>query len=327
MKTYSKEEAINRINKLARHNLPFLFIIDYLQEHSFIEEINKIDAASCLFQFRETGNAGNDVPPYTGAIDWKYSAPAPCEYKRSFDHVKQNILAGNSYLTNLTCKVPISTNLALKDIFLHSQALYKLWLKDRFVCFSPEIFIRIEEGKIKSFPMKGTIDATLPHAETTLLNDLKETAEHATIVDLIRNDLSMVSNHVMVKSYRYIDRLQTNRGSILQTSSEICGILPDDYTTHIGDILFKLLPAGSITGAPKPRTMQIITQAEGYERGFYTGVMGYYDNGHLDSAVMIRFIEQENDRLYLKAGGGITAKSHWENEYNEMKQKIYVPIY
>ena len=237
------------------------------------------------------------------------------------------MLAGNSYLTNLTCKVPLRTNLALKDIFLYSHALYKLWLKDSFVCFSPEIFVRMEEGKIKSFPMKGTIDATLPHAEAILLDDAKEAAEHATIVDLIRNDLSMVSEHVTVTSYRYIDRLQTNKGPILQTSSEVCGNLPHDYTKRLGDILFKLLPAGSITGAPKPRTVQIIAEAEGYERGFYTGVMGCYAGGRLDSAVMIRFIEQENGQLYFKAGGGITAQSRWESEYNEVKQKIYVPIY
>ena len=98
----------------------------------------------------------------------------------------------------------------------------------------------------------------------------------------------MVSEHVTVASYRYIDRLQTNKGPILQTSSEICGMLPGDYTKRLGDILFSLLPAGSITGAPKPRTMQIIAEAEGYERGFYTGVMGCYADGRLDSAVMIR---------------------------------------
>ena len=139
--------------------------------------------------------------------------------------------------------------------------MYKLWLKDRFVCFSPEIFVRIEKGKIKSFPMKGTIDATLPDAEQLLMQDTKEAAEHATIVDLIRNDLSMVSEHVEVTSYRYIDRLQTNKGPILQTSSEICGTLPEDYTAHLGDIIFRLLPAGSITGAPKPKTVEIIAQA------------------------------------------------------------------
>lgn len=315
------------MNTFGRQDIPFLFIIDYKQEHSFVEALAKIDTSACLYQFGETGNTPDTDTRYAGRIDWEFVPPLPADYRRSFDIVKRNLLGGNSYLTNLTCKVPLRTNLTLKDIFLHSHALYKLWLKDSFVCFSPEIFVRMEKGFIKSFPMKGTIDATLPHAESILLDDAKEAAEHATIVDLIRNDLSMVSDHVTVTSYRYIDRLQTNKGPILQTSSEICGILPYDYTERLGDILFKLLPAGSITGAPKPRTMQIIAEAEGYERGFYTGIMGCYANGRLDSAVMIRFIEQENEQLYFKAGGGITAQSRWESEYNEVKQKIYVPIY
>ncbi len=327
MRTLDKETAIARMNTFGRQDIPFLFIIDYKQEHSFVEALAKIDTSACLYQFGETGNTPDTDTRYAGRIDWEFVPPLPADYRRSFDIVKRNLLGGNSYLTNLTCKVPLRTNLTLKDIFLHSHALYKLWLKDSFVCFSPEIFVRMEKGFIKSFPMKGTIDATLPHAESILLDDAKEAAEHATIVDLIRNDLSMVSDHVTVTSYRYIDRLQTNKGPILQTSSEICGILPDDYTERLGDILFKLLPAGSITGAPKPRTMQIIAEAEGYERGFYTGIMGCYANGRLDSAVMIRFIEQENEQLYFKAGGGITVQSRWESEYNEVKQKIYVPIY
>ena len=146
-------------------------------------------------------------------------------------------------------------------------------------------------------------------------------------VDLIRNDLSIVASHVRVERYRYIDVLQTNRGPILQTSSEICGELPEDYKRQLGDILFSMLPAGSITGAPKKKTMQIIREAEGYERGFYTGITGYFDGDNMDSAVMIRFVEQEADGMYFKSGGGITFKSDAHSEYEEMKQKIYVPIY
>ena len=96
---------------------------------------------------------------------------------------------------------------------------------------------------------------------------------------------------------------------------------------QLGDILFSMLPAGSITGAPKKKTMQIIREAEGYERGFYTGITGYFDGDSLDSAVMIRFVEQEADGMYFKSGGGITFKSDARSEYEEMKQKIYVPIY
>ncbi len=154
---------------------------------------------------------------------------------------------------------------------------------------------------IFSYPMKGTIDASLSEAEQVLMSDKKEAAEHATIVDLIRNDLSRVAEHVRVDKYRYIDVLHTNKGNILQASSEISGKLPTDYQKHIGNILDAMLPAGSITGAPKDKTMEIIHEAEGYDRGFYTGIMGIYNNGELNSAVMIRFLENDGQGTYFKA--------------------------
>lgn len=201
-------------------------------------------------------------------------------------------------------------------------------MKDRFVVFSPEIFVKIRDEHIYSYPMKGTIDATLPDARRRILEDPKETAEHATIVDLIRNDLSMVATEVMVTRYRYIDELPTHQGALLQVSSEIRGRLAGGWQAEVGDLFFRLLPAGSITGAPKKKTMEIIAEAETYERGFYTGVMGYFDGNSLDSAVMIRFLEQQADgSLIFKSGGGITSQSDLTSEYNEMKQKVYVPIY
>lgn len=327
MQLYSRKESIERMNDLAGKGRPFLFVTDYRQEHSYVEEISEVDSDFCRYSFNGVTNVEKECEEYDGTLIWEVAPPALEEYRIAFDVVKDNIWAGNSYLTNLTCKVPVETNLTLEAIFRYSDAKYKLWLKDTLVCFSPEIFVRIEEGKIKSFPMKGTIDASLPDARRLLMNDRKEAAEHATIVDLIRNDLSMVSEQVTVTRYRFCDCLETNKGPILQTSSEICGVLPEDYLSHIGDIVFRLLPAGSITGAPKPKTMEIIAEAENYERGFYTGVMGYFDGRNLDSAVMIRFIEKENGHLYFKAGGGITSKSALESEYNEVIQKIYVPIY
>ena len=276
----------------------------------------------CLFEFRPSFSAKP-----ANSIHWQPSAESFYSYQRSFNIVRQNILAGNSFLTNLTCRTPVDTNLTLKDIYYHSKAIYKLWVKDTFTVFSPEIFVRIHQGKISSYPMKGTIDASIPSAAQLLMNDPKEAAEHATIVDLIRNDLSMVANQVSVSRYRYIDTLQTNQGAILQTSSEIQGVLPENYPEHLGELIFRLLPAGSITGAPKKKTMQIIREAETYDRGFYTGIMGYSDGINLDSAVMIRFVEQEGEKMYFKSGGGITCQSDAESEYNEMKQKVYVPIY
>ena len=326
LQSYNKEQAVRRINYLSEQGKPFIFIINYLQSCSYIEEADRIDSSSVLYNF----NGFTNQPPTqlcNKVIRWQITPQPLSQYKESFDYVMQNIHSGNSFLTNLTCSTPITTNFGLKKIYLHSKAMYKLWVKDAFVVFSPEIFVRINGKLISSYPMKGTIDATLPSACQQLMDDPKEAAEHATIVDLIRNDLSLVAEKVFVNRYRYVDTLQTNSGPILQTSSEISGVLPDDYRSRLGDILFKLLPAGSITGAPKQKTMDIIARAETYERGFYTGITGYFDGENLDSAVMIRFIEQQGDKLYFKSGGGITCKSDLKSEYNEMKQKVYVPIY
>lgn len=318
------------MNTLAGSAKPFVFLIDYTQDQAYVEETKDISSAELMYNLNGFTNEVSwqqQQKEFTQQIEWCPTPVSFDEYDCAFRHVKKNILAGNSFLTNLTFQTPVHTNLTLEDIYFHSRALYKLWLKGRFVVFSPEIFVRISNGIISSYPMKGTIDATRPEAGHMLLEDEKEAAEHATIVDLIRNDLSIVASRVRVNRYRYIDVIQTNRGPILQTSSEICGKLPEGYETRLGDILFSMLPAGSITGAPKKKTVQIIREAEGYERGFYTGITGYFDGKSLDSAVMIRFVEQQSGKLYFKSGGGITSKSDAHTEYEEMKQKIYVPIY
>ncbi len=370
-----KQEIIDKINRLASQDEPFLFVINYQGDKAFIRLLSDINPEECLFDFEGRGNwrenhseemgdfkriyeeNSREIPkeisekkkfrgtPLDSPISWQIIPPLYNNYERSFGIVKSNIMAGNSYLTNLTCRVPVSCNLSLEDIFHRAKGKYKLLLRRKrnlnpFVCFSPETFVRIKGGRIYSYPMKGTLDASLPDAEKQLMEDRKEAAEHATIVDLIRNDLSRVAENVRVDKYRYIDVLHTNKGDILQTSSEISGRLPEDYPQHLGEILDAQLPAGSITGAPKDKTMQIIHEAEGYDRGFYTGIMGIYDQGELNSAVMIRFVEEEaspsktekgknsevSRELYFKAGGGITSKSDCRKEYEEVIQKIYLPI-
>ena len=333
MRFYNRIEAVCRMNRLGAERRPFLFVIDYKQEQVIVEEPDQSDSEALLYNLDGVTNVAtasrmNDRENRTSAIRWETFPITQSAYADSFHKVVGHIRAGNSYLVNLTCATPVRTDLSLKDVFVSSEARYKLWMKDCFVVFSPEIFVKIRDEHIYSYPMKGTIDATLPDARRRILEDPKETAEHATIVDLIRNDLSMVATEVMVTRYRYIDELPTHQGALLQVSSEIRGRLAGGWQAEVGDLFFRLLPAGSITGAPKKKTMEIIAEAETYERGFYTGVMGYFDGNSLDSAVMIRFLEQQADgSLIFKSGGGITSQSDLTSEYNEMKQKVYVPIY
>ena len=174
--------------------------------------------------------------------------------------------------------------------------------------------------------MKGTIDASVENASRQIMEDTKEIAEHNTIVDLIRNDMSLVAENVTVEKFRFLSHINAKNRNLWQVSSEITGDLPENYSEKIGDILAAMLPAGSVTGAPKKKTLQIIDETEGYERGYYTGIFGIFDGKNLDSCVLIRFIEIENDNLIYKSGGGITFLSNAENEYDEMLKKVYVPI-
>ena len=175
--------------------------------------------------------------------------------------------------------------------------------------------------------MKGTIDASVPNAVEELKNSVKEKAEHYTVVDLLRNDLSMVADWVTLDEFQRIDYLQTSNKNLFAMSSEISGKVKPEFQNKIGSLLKTLLPAGSILGAPKPKTLEIILEAETYERGFYTGVAGYFDGENLDSCVMIRFVEKKGENLTFKSGGGITHLSKLADEYQEMKNKIYVPIH
>ena len=211
-------------------------------------------------------------------------------------------------------------------LFFYANAKYKLLYKDNFVVFSPEQFIKIEDNIISTYPMKGTIDSLIPDAENKILGDEKEFAEHITVVDLLRNDLGIISKKVEVEQFRYVEEIMAFNKKLLQVSSKIKGELDENWNEKLGDILAALLPAGSVTGAPKKKTVEIIKRVEGYERGYYTGVFGYFSGKTLDSAVMIRYIEKIKDKLYFKSGGGLTIYSDAEKEYNELVEKVYLPI-
>lgn len=316
------EQATALMNEYGRQQQPFLFILDFDLKHPLVLRPEEWMAHDVAFAF---GNAPLQQAAVGMEPFWFRKYPMSFEeYRTRFDYVVHNIRFGNSFLVNLSGQTPIETNLSLAAIYAQTSARYKIRLGNQFVCFSPESFIQIQGNRLASFPMKGTIPADRPNAESIILADLKEAAEHATIVDLIRNDLSRIARKVWVERYRYIDRLETSNGGLLQVSSEVAAMLPDDWRTTLGTLIASLLPAGSISGAPKPKTVEIIHTAEGYDRGFYTGICGYFDGENLDSGVLIRFIENQNGRFIFKSGGGITARSDAYAEYQEMIDKVYL---
>lgn len=321
----NKTDAIYKMNQLALEQIPFLFIIDFDMKDIIVKTKEEAENDGIKYNFTGSKNELVNSGEAKEIIFQKF----PPQYKRyldSFEKVIANIKNGNTYLINLTLPTRIETNLSLEEIYDRSIAKYKLLVPGKFVVFSPETFVRIEKGKIFSYPMKGTIDASIKNAAEIILNDTKELSEHYTIVDLIRNDLSMIAKNVMVEKFRYIDEIKTAEKKLFQVSSIISGELSGNYLNKLGELFFKLLPAGSITGAPKKKTVEIINEAEGYKRGYYTGVCGYFDGENLDSAVMIRFIENINGEFFYKSGGGITFLSDPKQEYQELIDKVYVPI-
>ncbi len=324
MIAWQGNEGFKQMNRWGAEKTPFLAIISYDKQNILLEKLDAISPEICQYAFPDRSNALKQASGNAPKLD-AFDIDAE-SYKKSFDKVMSHINNGDTYLCNLSCEVKLKNQLDLPSVFNASFSKYKLRYKDEFVCFSPEIFIRIKGNEISTYPMKGTIDARILNAEECLLNDKKELAEHYTITDLLRNDLSRLSDSVRVKRFRYIDRIKTSSGELLQTSSEIIGTLNENWHCSIGDMLNKILPAGSITGAPKKRTCEVIEEAETHKRGFYTGVCVLFDGENVDSFVMIRMIVRKNKNFYYKSGGGVTSFSQWEKELNEIKQKVYVPI-
>ena len=320
----SKELIKEKLNKFGSSKEPFLFILSYDLSKFYIQKLSLLPS-SIKFEFdsKEIKNLKHKTSLEKFPIDFD-------KYKIKFDLLQEEIKSGNSYLCNLTAKTKIKTSITLDEIYDLVQSKFKLRFQnesDNFVCFSPERFIEIKDNKIFTYPMKGTIDASILNAKEIILNDKKEMAEHTMVVDLLRNDLGIIANNVRVDKFRYVEKINAGDKKLLQVSSQISANLQNDWNKKIGDIITSLLPAGSITGTPKRKTVEILEKLEDYNRDFYTGIFGVFDGEKLDSSVMIRFIEEDIDKnKFYKSGGGITCDSDVLNEYQELLDKIYLPF-
>ena len=320
IKFLGKKEGFDLIDLLASKREPFLFIISYDKTKIYVQKLSNLSGKIAYsFDCSSNINLGKRATLKKEPISFE-------NYQIAFNKVIEEIKKGNTYLLNLTFKTKIETNLTLGEIFAQAKAPYKLLIEDSFVCFSPECFVMIRDDIISTYPMKGTIDASIPNAKEKILNDIKESAEHTMIVDLMRNDLNMVATKTRVAKFRYIDKIKAGDKELLQVSSKIEAKLPNNWQENLGKILDTITPAGSITGTPKKKTIDIINDVETDKRGLYTGIFGVYDGKDLNSAVMIRAISKNGDSLYYHSGGGITIDSDPKLEYQELIDKIYIPI-
>lgn len=318
-------DFISTVNNWSQKRIPFLFLIDFELQKPLAIKLSDVNRTEILYEVNGFTNAVCSGNFEKESLQFKKNPISLTDYQLKFSKVMRVLRQGDSYLTNLTIQTPIQINRTLQDLFFQAKAKYKLCYQNQFLVFSPESFIKIENGIISSFPMKGTIDASLPNAREIILDNPKEKSEHVTIVDLIRNDLSFVATDVTVSRFRYVEELKTTDRNLLQVSSEITGKLNTDFS--FGNLLMGLLPAGSISGAPKRKTVEIIRDAEGESRGYFTGVFGIFDGINVDSGVMIRYIENTPNGFVYRSGGGITAQSDLAREYQEAIDKVYAPVY
>ncbi len=324
-----KEEFFSKLDLLYQNKEAFFFLCNYELDEFEIFTLKDISANKVYFQFPN----GKHLPFEVENIEDNaeiimHSFPESFEdYQKKFIHLQKEIFYGNSYLGNLTTRTPVHLSTTPTHLFLQGNAKYKVYFPQSFLSFSPESFVLIQGDTVHTFPMKGTVVDNNPDAKMWLLQNEKETAEHYTVVDLLRNDLNIVAENVKVVKFKEIIRIPTQGTPLLGMHSHISGTLKADYKGRPGSALARMLPAGSVTGAPKKKTVEILQAAENLRRNYYCGIAGYFCGNILETCVLIRFLEIENGLITaFSSGGGITADSNAWEEYQEMLSKIYVPL-
>ncbi|MDR2558364.1 MAG: anthranilate synthase component I family protein [Oscillospiraceae bacterium] len=188
---------------------------------------------------------------------------------------------------------------------------------------SPETLVKLQDGKLLTFPIAGTRPRGADNhediaLEEDLLADEKELSEHNMLVDLGQEDLAKISKPDTVKIEKYMRVLKFSH--VMHICSEISGDIRDGLTGL--DAVNALLPAGTLSGAPKVRAMQIINELENNKRGIYGGAIGYLDfTGNMDTCIAIRIAYQKNGKVFIRSGAGVVKESIPENEYRECVNK------
>jgi anthranilate synthase component 1 len=252
------------------------------------------------------------------------------EYESMVESVKQYITAGDVFQTVLSKRYSFAFAGDLAPVYLTLRAMnpspYMFYLKmqDRAIMgTSPETLVKVADDKIESYPIAGSRPITgEPHRDAALTNDLlsdpKEIAEHVMLVDLARNDVGRVAEAGSVHVPAFMDVQCYSH--VQHIVSQVVGRQRDDADSF--DVLRAAFPAGTVSGAPKVRAMEIIEELEPVRRGPYAGAVGYFSyNGDMDFAITIRTLFAKGGTCHLQTGGGIVADSLPENEWIETEFK------
>lgn len=327
------EDFVAKANDLGAQGRDFFYIIDFEKRMPFICPLDQLSSYGVSLYFRDFWSNFDRHPSsaHKLTLDLDPVMPSATRYRQGFDLVQREQNMGNSYLTNLTWPIPLGLPVLPPDIEAHIQAPFIVKVDDLrispwpFICFSPESFVSIDGRSMTTRPIKGTARGSEVQGKRLMDSD-KELAEHITLVDLLRNDLGQLGTAVRVEQFRRMFAIPLGKENLYQTESIISAQLDPQWPNSLGTILDRLTPAGSVSGAPKRSTCDIIARAEPEARGFYTGVAGIVLGNQMRSAVLIRYMEHHDSGLRFRSGGGITIYSSMEDEYRELEDKIGVPL-
>lgn len=253
------------------------------------------------------------------------------EYSKKVDKIKEYIKEGHIFQTVLSQRWTIETKEDGFELYKNLRELnpspylyYFNFGEFEVIGSSPEMLVKERDNKISTCPIAGTRkrgknaeeDALL---KDSLLRDEKERAEHVMLVDLARNDMGRISEFGTVKVTKFMEVV--NYSHVMHIVSLVEGRKNKEY--HALDLLSSFLPAGTLSGAPKIRAMEIIDELETVRRGLYGGATGYIDfTGNMDFCITIRTMIKKGDKVYLQAGAGIVADSNPKQEYLECCNKV-----
>lgn len=253
------------------------------------------------------------------------------EYSRKVEKIKEYIKEGHIFQTVLSQRWTVETKQDGFDLYKElrelnpSPYLYYFNYGDfEVIGSSPEMIVKKQGNKVFTCPIAGTRKRGANKEEDEklkqeLLSDEKERAEHVMLVDLARNDMGRISEFGTVKVTQFMD--VANYSHVMHIVSQVEGRKKGEF--HPLDLVKSFLPAGTLSGAPKIRAMEIIDELESVRRGLYGGATGYIDfSGDMDFCITIRTMIKRKNKVYLQAGAGIVADSVPENEYIECCNKV-----
>ncbi|MED7788551.1 bifunctional anthranilate synthase component I family protein/class IV aminotransferase [Francisella sp. 19X1-34] len=332
----SLELAFCQLEMLQQQGLYLAGYISYEAGYYLKDELKhlRVSNSEKLLHFVAFKEFSNNIPAFAcidSSIDCMLDSVSYDEYLADFAKVQQALVDGESYEINLTKKIFATSEFSSQELYsslkqnqLVKYAAYLPFLKPDIISISPELFFKKKDNTIVVKPMKGTAKLSGDEKkDLEIFQELescdKNKAENLIIVDLLRNDLSAIADTHTVK----VDKLFLieKYKNLLQMTSQISANV--DSQISFRRILDSLFPCGSITGAPKKRTLELIDNIERQQRGAYTGSIGYIlPNNDMCFNVAIRTIQKYTNNLQIGVGGGITVYSDVESEWHEMDTKI-----